>query len=320
MDLPTLARRQHGVVSRPQALDLGLTVKTLRCHLDRGRWRRVHPGVYLTHSGEPTWLARASAAVLWAGTGAALALRPAAYLWKVHDRQPMVLTVAVPAHRQVRPVPGVRVIRRRSIGTAEVQRLPVTSAPQTVIDLADLRTCDTESAVALTARAAQLGVASAADLAAELRCRRAHRHREALRMALGDIDDGVESVAEHHYVRNVERAHGLPRFERQVMATVAGGQIRRDFESLDFGVIVEVDGLPWHSGVAAGRDHRRDRDAAGAGKVTLRVGYVDVVERPCELAVDIARTLWQRGWGGHPAMCGATCAVGRFGSSQHPAS
>lgn len=316
MELAVLARRQHGVVSRSQALDLGLTVKTIRCHLDRGRWRRVHPGVYLVHSGEPSWMARASAAVLWAGTGAALSLRAAAYLWQLTDRQPTVLTVAVPAHRQVRRVAGVRVTRRRRIRLAEVQRLPVTGATQTVIDLGDLHTCDAESAVALAARAVQLGVATTAELAAELRRRRAHRHREALRMALGDIADGIESVAEHHYVRNVERAHGLPRFARQVVASGAGGQVRRDFESLEFGVIVEIDGLPWHSGVAAARDHRRDRDAAGSGKVTLRAGYADVVQRPCELAVDITRTLWQRGWGGRPAMCGTTCAVGRLGASQ----
>jgi very-short-patch-repair endonuclease len=319
MELLALARRQHGVVSRRQALDAGLTTKTLRCHLDRGRWRRLHPGVYLTHSGEPTWTARASAAVLWSGSGAALSLRAAAYLWKVDDRPPPVLTVVVPAHRQVQRVPGVRVTRRRRIQSAEVQRLPVTSAAQTVIDLADLRPPDPESAVALAARAVQLRVATTADLAAELRRRRAHRCRDVLRLALGDIGDGVESVAEHHYVRNVERAHGLPPFERQVVAAVAGGQIRRDFESVRFGVIVEIDGLPWHSGSAAGRDRRRDRDAAGAGKVTLRAGYADVTEHPCELAVDIARTLWQRGWGGRPTMCGTRCAVGRLGAARHPA-
>ncbi len=220
MDLPSLARRQHGVVSRRQALDAGLTLKTIRCHLDRGRWRRLHPGVYLTASGEPTWTARASAAVLWSGSGAALSLRAAAYLWRLEERQPPMLTVVVPAHRQVRRVPGVRVTRRRHIQPAEVQRLPVTSAVQTVIDLADLCACDPESAVALAARAVQLRVATAADLAAELRRRRAHRCRDVLRTALGDIGDGVESVAEHHYVRNVERAHGLPRFERQVLAAL----------------------------------------------------------------------------------------------------
>ena len=64
MDPELLARRQHGVISRAQALQAGLTDKAIRCRLYSQRWRPIHRGVYQTHSGETTWLARASAAVL----------------------------------------------------------------------------------------------------------------------------------------------------------------------------------------------------------------------------------------------------------------
>src|SRR5688500_11952488 len=59
MDLSTLARQQHGLVTRAQAIDQGLSREAVRWRLDRGWWRRVHPGVYLTHSGELDWLGRA---------------------------------------------------------------------------------------------------------------------------------------------------------------------------------------------------------------------------------------------------------------------
>ena len=64
--VPLLAD-QDGVVSRRQAHEVGVTDNDLR-RLLRGRHlTRLHSGVYLDHTGEPSWQQLAWAAVLCAG-------------------------------------------------------------------------------------------------------------------------------------------------------------------------------------------------------------------------------------------------------------
>lgn len=63
-ELASLLAPQCGVVSRRQALDRGLQPNDLR-RLERRRdLVRVLPRVYVDHTGAPTWLQRAWAAVL----------------------------------------------------------------------------------------------------------------------------------------------------------------------------------------------------------------------------------------------------------------
>jgi hypothetical protein len=59
-----------------------------------------------------------------------------------------------------------------------------------------------------------------------------------------------------------------------------------------------------HFGV---RDNRRDNAAAADGIFTLRYGWADVTERPCETAREVAAVLGQRGWPGPLRRCGPGC-------------
>jgi hypothetical protein len=54
---------QSGVLSRRQALEAGATSADLRRWLARGELVAWAPGVYLDHSGPPTWIQRAWCAV-----------------------------------------------------------------------------------------------------------------------------------------------------------------------------------------------------------------------------------------------------------------
>ncbi len=318
MDQTQLARRQYGVLLRHQAVETGTSIKAIRCHLRAGRWQRIHPGVYLTHSGEVSWMIRASAAVLRAGRGAVLTLGSAAHLWGLDKRQPPVITVAVPADRTVTRAVGTRIRRRRRLENTTARRLPVTSVAQTVIDLAAESGHTADEAVAGVATACRRDKVTPAQLLEELHRRRTHPHRALLQVALGDVDDGVESVAEFRFVDDVERAHGLPPLVRQAVVGVPGStdggnvrRARRDFESVEYGTVVEIDGELWHRGAAFTEDRRRDREAAREGKVTLRAGWVDVAVSPCDLALDVGLTLQQRGWAGRLTPCGPGCAVAR---------
>lgn len=127
-------------------------------------------------------------------------------------------------------------------------------------------------------------------------------------VALVDLGDGVESVAEYLFVDRVERPHGLPRFTRQ---SAAGESTRRDFELTAYGVIVEIDGYLWHGRERFHADRRRDRHAAAEGKVTLRAGWVDVTTSPCHLALEIGLTLRRRGWLEPLSACQDGCAIAR---------
>lgn len=311
MDLDQRAAAQHGLLTRAQALEAGLTESTLRWRVESGRWQRVHPGVYAVHSGPVDWPSRAHAAVLAAGEGALLGYAAAAHVLGLFTEPPARLIVCVPNDRRVEPPsPEVWIRRRRTLHPAVVQGVPVTHAADTVLDLASV-TSATRS-VGYAARAVQLGLTSPAELAAALRDRRFHPHRAILRLALLDLEAGAESLLEVRFVRDVERRHGLPSSRQQAGSHVGDRAVRRDFEYEAWRVVVEVDGRLGHVGAGMWTDRRRDREAAATGRVTLRAGWVDVTGSPCAIALDVARTLRSRGWTGMPRACSPTCDVRRW--------
>ncbi len=306
MDLARTARSQHGVVSRAQALE-SLSDSAVRWRLGSGRWARVCPGVYQTHTGPLSWLTRASAALLHAGPGAALSHRAAAHLHGFLDTPPPVIAVGIPEARRARRVPGTRVVRRRRMVTTTRRGLVVTTPAMTVLDLAELPGVTRTEAVAWAADAVRARACSVDDLAVELGSRRAHPHRRTLELTLGIVSEGAQSGLEVDFVRSVLVAHALPPMRMQVPDTVDGGGIRRDFENEEYGVVVEVDGRLGHEGSGAQRDRVRDRRAARRGRVTLRAGWVDVEFEPCELALDIHGTLASRGYPHPLRWCGPRC-------------
>jgi hypothetical protein len=170
------------------------------------------------------------------------------------------------------------------------------------------------------ARACQVGLATAGGISAELSSWHGHPHRRLLKVALGDIGHGAESIGEVRFLRDVARPHGLPRLIGQTPTGDGAG--RRDFESVEHGVIIEIDGVRWHLATFRG-DRRRDRAAARDGKLTLRATWLDVAAEPCELALDIGLTLRRRGWTGDLVPCSSTCPVrlarrGDAGRLLHP--
>src|SRR5262245_29602049 len=76
-----LAARQHGVVSRWQLIELGLTSRAIKYRIKRGRLHVVFRGVYAVGRPEVTRYGRWMAAVLASGPGALLSHRSAAALW-----------------------------------------------------------------------------------------------------------------------------------------------------------------------------------------------------------------------------------------------
>lgn len=307
MDLDRLIRAQHGVCTTAQASEHGITIDGLRWRVSTKRWRRLGRGIYQAQTGELSWLGRAHAAVLRGGEGCALSLRSAEYLHGVAAKPPPVITIAVPRGRRIRRLTGTRFRACPVVEVVTRKGLPVTSATQTVLDLGAQPGVDWREAVATAARWVQLRKTTADELAHALEGCPRHPHRVILRVALGVVGRGAESVMEVSYVKRVEEPHGLPRGELQVR----DGAVRRDVEYEEWNVVLEVDGRLGHEGEYVAVDRRRDRRAAGRGRVTLRAGWVDVEGDPCELAVDVFAALRARGYAGGIRACGPRCAAAR---------
>ncbi|MGS0688188.1 hypothetical protein ACVBEQ_24020 [Nakamurella sp. GG22] len=310
-----VADAQSGIISRRQLVGLGLTPTQAKANVAAGRWRRMLPGVYATFTGPVDTIGRTWAAVLYAGSGSAVAGRSALWLWSLLDEPPDLLTIAVPETRRVRGQPGVRVERRGGLNNAAALSLRHPSAlpPRLRLEeaLLDVTSASTESvALDLLLRATQRRLTTAARLRRSIEQRSRMRWRGVLIEALTDVDDGVASPLEARYRHDVERRHRLPAGVRnRPEVRPDGGRRYRDVRYREWQVIVELDGREAHPDDEAFRDLRRDNHSAAAGDMTLRYGWRDVVGDSCAVAAQVAVVLALGGWTGRPRPCSAACAA-----------
>src|SRR6202035_1085517 len=110
-DCRELLSLQHGVLSRAQALELGIGPRTVSSRLRRGHWQRMQHGVYVTFTGQPDREALLWAALRRAGPDAVLSHWTAAELSKLTSQPSASIHVTVSAQRHLRPIPGVVIHR-----------------------------------------------------------------------------------------------------------------------------------------------------------------------------------------------------------------
>jgi hypothetical protein len=308
---------QRGIVDRCQALRLGFTASRIQHRLASGKWQRVYEGVYATFSGPLSREARLWAAVRRAGDGAMLSHQTAAEVQGLVDK-PVGADIHVTVATRRRPVQGkpVRgiVIHRSDQSRSQFPggswKLPRTRIEDTVLDLVSAA-ATFEQGYAWIARAVSRDLISVDMLRAVLAGRRRVRWRTWLIDALEDSGDGVNSSLEFRYVRDVERAHGLPTARRQARRTLDGRTHYKDNWYVEYGVAVEIDGPAYHQGDRAAADKDRDNlNLATDAAQTFRFGPVGVTERACESAGLVAATLRRNGWAGSPHPCHRPgCAV-----------
>jgi predicted transcriptional regulator of viral defense system/very-short-patch-repair endonuclease len=320
-ELAELAEAQRGMVARQQALAVGLSPAAIRARLNRGRWQRIHPGIYATFSGEPNRTSLMWAAVLHAGPGAALSHETAAELDGLRRRsmagerwcgaaEHPPLHVTVPAARHVLPVPGLVIHRTERVTRARhpARTPPRTRIEETVLDLTQAaRTFD--DAIDWLCRACAGRLTTADHVLAAMALRKKLRWRPELVAALADVADGAHSGLELRYARDVERAHRLPRARRQAKAMRGGRTQYQDNLYDDYGVAVETDGNIAHPGATRWHDIARDNAAAANGIITLRYSWSDVAADPCRVAAQVGEVLRGRGWSGPVRRCGPACSV-----------
>src|SRR5579863_8631194 len=189
-------------------------------------------------------------------------------------------------------------------------QLPRTPVAETVLDQV-AASASFDDAYSWLSRATGRRLVSAETIKVAMAARKRMRWRGWLTDALDDVADGVMFPLELRYVRDVERAHGLPAARRQARRELAGGVRYLDNFYDVYRLCVELDGRSSHPPEQKWQDADRDNDNLFAGDVqTLRFGVRDVTVRRCARAGQLAAALMRRGWDGAGLhACGTRCQV-----------
>lgn len=314
--LAALAQSQAGVVSTGQLSALGISSGTVRAQIRARRWRRVHPGVHATFTGPIPDLARVWAALLYAGEHAVASHQTAEWLAGLRDDLPPRVTVSVPHGQRLRSRPSVSVRQSRHL---QAKRHPARIPPQTtvedtVLDLVD-DTPTERQVIDLVLRVCQQRRTSVSRLMTAAAGRSRLRWRALVRDLLRAAGEGVASPLERCYVRDVERAHGLPRGWRNLAEGRRGHRRYRDVRYRRWSLVVELDGRAAHPEDERELDDLRDNEVAERRERTLRYGWRSVTCTPCHVGRQVCAVLRQGGWTGQPVRCGPGCTIDLDSSS-----
>jgi len=267
-----LARRQHGVWSRLQAITAGATPAMIRSRLAAGRWIRLDRGVYADAASVPTWRRGVMAAVL-AEPWAAASHRSAAVLHELEGFRPGRPELTVRPHASTR---GRLALVHRGVDviTTRVDGIRTSSLPQTFVDLAQVVSTERlRPALAAKADVVPTLLGAVRDRYCDL-APRGGRNLGPLRSALESFGAGdLPSPSElEHHLRFVLRDPSIPEVRWEAPFPGRQGDPRRvDALIPEWSTIVEGDGRAWHTRVQDfENDRRRDAEAAAAGFLTLR--------------------------------------------------
>jgi very-short-patch-repair endonuclease len=311
-DLSDLLDIQSGVISRQQATSAGLPPSAIDNKLRYGRWQRLQQGVYAAFTGTVDRQAQLWGVALRAGPKAALSYRTAAELYGlVPVAQPGgLIHVTVPVGYRTGLITGAAVHYTRSIETARHPALlpPRTRVEETVLDLTQI-SASFDEAFDWLCKAVGRRLTTPKLLQSTLESRPRMRWRADLVISLTDVADGARSPLERRYISAVERPHGLPKALRQAKITIGRRSRYLDNFYGEAQLAVELDGRAFHPPEQRWADSHRDNDHAGWGILTLRYSWADIVNRPCEVATQVADLLRRRGTAVELRRCGDGCVV-----------
>jgi very-short-patch-repair endonuclease len=281
-----LAELQHGVVTRAQVRDLGVSDSSVSRRLAGGLWDRVLPGVFrITGAvGDPRQLPMA--ATLWAGDGSVVSHATAARLWEIDGVRERKIELWVPSKRNLRN-PSVHVHRGTRIDRADRSTsgpLPITTPIRTLIDIS----ARMEEAALLAAmeNLIRRHLATPERLAVRLEALRSSGRPGAGRLAdllASRAGPALESVLEAKVWQLIGRT-GLPLPQRQHWVSLPGGRARLDFAWPEQRVALECDGWEHHGRRSAfAPDRARLAELASARWHVLPVTWHAVTAEPARV-------------------------------------
>ena len=292
--IAALADVQHGVVTRPQLLALGLSSSAIDRRVACGRLHLLHPGVYAVGDRALPQLGRLAAAVYASGSGASAWRRSAAALYELraHEGRPEVI-----ARPGTRKHDGIQIsraaIQRDEISV--VRGIRVTTASRTLLDLGQVLD---DSGVDRAVRQAEFLGLFDLDQVSRLLDRYPRRSGTArLRRVIRSwVDSQVRTRSEmEERFRALVVDANLPTPELNGTVALGTLTIEADVVWRDAKLIVELDGRQAHLTASAFEaDRERDRAAALAGWLVIRITWRQLGDQPRRVVADIRRLLGRR--------------------------
>jgi hypothetical protein len=128
------ALRQHGVITRDQALSVGMSKAAIGRKLATGEWIQLLPQTFALRGSPPTFMRRVVAAYFWAGEGALVSHGTSGRLFDLDGLQSTTIEVSTPRRLRSDRV----VVHTRATSALPSRRLGLvqsTSIEQTILDL-----------------------------------------------------------------------------------------------------------------------------------------------------------------------------------------
>jgi len=265
-----IAARQHGVITLPQLLAVGMSREAVKRWAKDGRLHRVHRGVYRVGHTAPSTEATYLAAVLACGEGAAASGMAAAWIYALVHRPPPP-EVSTTRNRKV---PGVIVHRPRAIETTRWRGIPVTTLPRTLEDLAPRLPLDDLARICHKAE-----VIHGTTLGSP-------KHAKLKAIYEGDHALLLSRLEREFRDRLGEHSLPLPRTNKRLDHRYV------DCRWPDHALTVELNSFTYHrSRHAWEEDYDRERAARARGDEFRRYTWRDVVEDPAPMFVDLQSLL-----------------------------
>ncbi len=273
-----ISEKQHGTVTRSQALAVGMTSSAIERRVSNGMWTRLAEGVYLLH-GRSTPLAMMAAATV--ALPAVISHEAAADLHGLKGVVKGRAVVTVP-HRMSNRFTGVEIHESTDLQPGHittVDHLPVTTVPRTLFDLSIvlghrqlMRVVDN----AISTR--QVQPSDLAVVLAEIG-RRGRPGTTRFRQMVAELAPGYvapESELERRMIDLLELAGFPPPVRQSPFPWRTSVDGRLDLVYPESRVIIECDGRRWHTTAEAfERDRRRDNLAQLNGWLILRFTWTD---------------------------------------------
>lgn len=292
--LRTLIARQHGAISRRQALAAGLTNRQLDERVKSGEWIRLHPGVYRLETSAPSAKQAVWAASLWSDSGVLNGLG-AAWWWSLVPDPPLRWEFVIDdVDRKLRQ-PRVA-MQRRWVDPADLavhEGMRVIALPLAVLRGAvALELRRRGQGVRLIDRTKQLGTVTAHDLEVAFDRNRGTWGTKVMRELLERTGDRAHSDLERLGVAILEAA-GITGFIVNLTVRLSNKrsvELDIGFEELKLGL--EFDGFEYHSSKEAQEtDALRQNDLVRDGWTILRFPPGELESHPDRFVALVRATL-----------------------------
>lgn len=273
-----------------QAVSAGLSERTVRDRVARGRYVRLYDGTYSIAGGEASWQGDLMALVLSFPFLAAASHKTAAYLWGMSSLKPERLEVVGLRHRRTKRSEQ-QVHESKDLDVSHivpVQNIPTTSAVRTVVDLG------ATASFGYVAHSLDAGMRMGLFELAEIE-RFIARHARSGRNGIGTIRPLVEerqhwssiteSALEDRFRRLLTIASvPLPEPQFELLDTDGTFVGRFDFAYLGSRVLIEIDSEQFHLDPNSfQRDREKQNAASRLGWTLYRFTNMQMSQTPAEI-------------------------------------